>query len=91
MQTISMTKINISLPSDLLEEVDRQAEDKNSTRSKIIREFLQACLDNMKKLGLKESLKEGYILNADRDQTIANKFIYSDYEQDTMFKKDEEK
>lgn len=91
MRTISMKKINISIPSDLLEAVDKRAKDRSSTRSKIIREFLQACLDDMRKLELRESLKEGYSLNADRDRGIANEFIYSDHEQEVKLKKDEEK
>lgn len=91
MQTSSMKKINISIPSDLLEAVDKRAKVRSSTRSNIICEFLQACLDDTKKLELKESLKEGYSLNADRDRGIADEFIYSDYEQEVRLKKDEEK
>ncbi len=91
MQTIGMKKINVSIPSDLLKEVDKRAEVRNTTRSRIIREFLQVYLDDLKKLELKESLKEGYILNSERDQGIANEFIYADFEQEARLKKAEEK
>ena len=80
MSTIAMKKININIPFDLLKEVERRAKEHNFTRSKLIREFLSAYLNELKKRELREKLKEGYLANANRDQQITEEFAYSDHE-----------
>lgn len=80
MSTVSMKKININIPFDLLKEVEQRAKERNFTRSKLITEFLSAYLNELKKRELREKLKEGYLANANRDQQISEEFVYSDHE-----------
>jgi len=70
MSTVAMKRININIPFDLLNEVEIRAKEHNFTRSKLIREFLHAYLNELKKRELREKLKEGYLANANRDQQI---------------------
>jgi len=79
MPTAAMKKININIPFDLLKEVEQRASERNFTRSKLIREFLIAHLNELKKRELREKLKEGYLANANRDQQISEEFIHSDH------------
>jgi len=90
METTPMKKIMITIPSNLLNEVEKKAREKNYNRSRIIREFLQAYLDEQKRIELYEKLKEGYIVNKQRDQKISEDFCYSDYELETKMSKQEE-
>ena len=85
-----MKRINIHIPSDLLNEVETRAKEKNSTRSRFIREILEAYLLKLKKGDLQERLKEGYLVYADRDQKIADEFRYADYEMEMRLKDREE-
>lgn len=80
MQIAPMKKIIITIPLDLLEEAERRAKENNSSRSEFIRESLRAYLDDLKKRELRERLKEGYLVNAERDRQIAEEFAHSDYE-----------
>ena len=90
METTPMKKIMITIPSNLLNEVEKKAREKNYNRSRIIREFFQAYLDEQKKIELYEKLKEGYIVNRQRDQKISEDFCYSDYELEMKMSKQEE-
>jgi len=83
MPTVAMKKININIPFDLLKEVEQRANERNLTRSKLIREFLIAHLNELKKSELREKLKEGYLANANRDQQISEEFVHSDHELET--------
>ena len=80
MSTAAMKKININIPFDLLKEVEQRASERNFTRSKLIREFLSAHLNELKKHELREKLKEGYLANANRDKQISEEFVHSDHE-----------
>jgi metal-responsive CopG/Arc/MetJ family transcriptional regulator len=73
-----MKKIDINIPFDLLKEVEQRAKERNFTRSKLIREFLAAYLNELKKRELREKLKEGYLAHANRDQQISEEFVDSE-------------
>ncbi len=91
MQKHSMKRIMVTIPPDLLYEVEKKAKENNSNRSRLIRESLRIYLDDLKKRTLREELKEFYLLNAERDRQIAEEFSYSDYELEKKLAKQEEK
>lgn len=80
MQTVHTKKIMLNIPVDLLNEVEIRSKKNNSNRSALIRESLRTYLNYLKRRELQERLKEGYLVNAERDREIAEKFVYSDYE-----------
>lgn len=80
MPQVNMKRINIQIPSDLLSEVEVRAKQCNSNLSRFIRDILEAYLLSSKRGDLKERLKEGYLVHADRDQKIADEFKYADFE-----------
>ncbi|UCE06404.1 MAG: hypothetical protein JSW07_23030 [bacterium] len=78
MQQVSMKRINIQIPSDLLNEVETRAKEKNSNCSRFIREIREAYFLKLKKIDLRERPKEGYLVYAYRDQKISDEFKYAE-------------
>jgi CopG family transcriptional regulator / antitoxin EndoAI len=90
MGTVQMKKIMITIPSNLLNEVETIAKEKKYNRSRIIREFLRSHIDELKRRELFKQLKDGYIVNSQRDQEISEDFICSDNELEEKLLKQEE-
>jgi CopG family transcriptional regulator / antitoxin EndoAI len=91
MDTVQMKKIMITIPSNLLNEVETIAKEKKYNRSRIIREFLRSHIDELKRAELFKQLKEGYIVNSQRDQKISEEFSCSDNELEAKLLKQEER
>jgi len=91
MDTVQMKKIMITIPSNLLNEVETIAKEKKYNRSRIIREFLRSHIDELKRRELFKQLKEGYIVNSHRDQKISEEFSFSDFALDAKLIKQGEK
>jgi CopG family transcriptional regulator / antitoxin EndoAI len=69
-KTISMYKrINITLPSTTIKLLDRSATKRG--RSRLIDHAVQAYLDKAARAELRRLLKEGAIVNAERDLAMA--------------------
>ncbi|MFQ5602302.1 MAG: CopG family ribbon-helix-helix protein [bacterium] len=80
MTAVTSKKIMLTIPTDLLTEVETLARKNNSNRSELIRKSLRAYLDGIKMHQLREKLKEGYIVNAERDTNLSEEFRYVDNE-----------
>lgn len=62
MANVHVTKrIMISLPDNLLQEVDGIVEKENSNRSEFIRQAMKVYLSERKKRHLRESMQRGYM------------------------------
>lgn len=75
-----MQRVMITIPPSLLQEVDGMAVKANSSRSQLIREALEQYLEAHRRQELRELLKEGYLVHAERDLRICEEFATSDYE-----------
>lgn len=62
----------ISLPDNLLQEVDGIVEKENSNRSEFIRQAMKLYLLERKKRSLRESMQKGYMEMAKINLTIAD-------------------
>lgn len=75
-----MQRIMITLPPDLVTTISEVTNWRNSNRSEFIRQALVFYIDELKRQGLAEQMKEGYLVNAERDLRICNEFAYADAE-----------
>jgi metal-responsive CopG/Arc/MetJ family transcriptional regulator len=90
--TVSATsrKTMITLPVSLLSQIDEAATKRRTSRSRLIRDAVESYLEEGRKSELRELLKEGYLVNAERDKRIAEEFAYADYEASMRFEWREE-
>ena len=72
-----MQRVMITLPPDLVTSVSQVTKRQNSNRSEVIRQALRFYLDALKRQELARQMKEGYIMNAERDLRICNEFAYA--------------
>jgi CopG family transcriptional regulator/antitoxin EndoAI len=73
-------RVMFVLPPALLKQVDEVVSRRKINRSRLIRQALEQFLEEQQRLELREQLKEGYLVHAERDRAIAEEFAYSDYE-----------
>jgi len=78
--TPTMRRIIVTMPPDLLQQVEEMAAKLDFNRSQFIRHALQTFLEEQRRRELRELLKEGYLVNAERDRQIAEEFAHADYE-----------
>ena len=78
--TQTMRRIIVTMPPDLLQQVEEMAAKLNFNRSQFIRRAVEEFLEEQRRRELRELLKEGYLANAERDLRIAEEFAYADYE-----------
>ncbi len=78
--TAPMQRIIVTMPPDLLSQVEAVAEKLHFSRSRLIREAVEQFVEAERRQELRELLKEGYIVNAERDLRICEEFAASDYE-----------
>jgi CopG family transcriptional regulator / antitoxin EndoAI len=76
----TMQRIMITVPPDLLQQIEEMAAKLNFNRSQFIREAVEAFLKEQRRRELRELLKEGYLANAKRDLRITEEFAYADYD-----------
>lgn len=75
-----MQRVMITLPPDLLDAVGQATERLKSNRSELIRQALVFYLGELKRQELAQKMKEGYLVNAERDLRICNEFAHADTE-----------
>lgn len=76
----TMQRIIVTMPPDLLSQVEEVADKLNFSRSRLIREAVAQFVELQRRQELRELLKEGYIVNAERDLRICEEFAAADYE-----------
>ena len=76
----TMRRIIVTMPPDLLQQVEEMAEKLGFNRSQFIRRAVEAFLEEQRRRQLRELLKESYLVNAERDLRIAKEFAHADYE-----------
>jgi CopG family transcriptional regulator/antitoxin EndoAI len=76
----TMRRVIVTMPPDLLQQVEEMAAKLDFNRSQFIRHALEAFLEEQRRRELRELLKEGYLVNAERDLRIAEEFAHADYE-----------
>lgn len=76
----TMQRIIVTMPPELLAQVEAVAEQLSFSRSRLIREAVEQYVEARRRQELRELLKEGYILNAERDLRICEEFAAADYE-----------
>lgn len=77
-------RIMISLPQNLLKEVDGVVEVEKRSRSEFIREAMKLYLQERKKKQIRESMQEGYMEMASLNLTLANEAINVENEADRL-------
>lgn len=77
-------RVMFVLPPALLEQVDKVVSKQKTNRSRLIRQALEQFLEEQQRQELRELLKEGYLIHAERDRSIAEEFAYPDYEVTTQ-------
>ncbi|HAA35035.1 MAG TPA: hypothetical protein DCD97_06980 [Firmicutes bacterium] len=83
--SVARTKrIMISLPQNLLKEVDGVVEMEKRTRSEFIREAMKLYLQERKKRQIRERMQEGYIEMARLNLALANEAISAENEADRL-------
>ena len=75
-----MRRIIVTVPPDLLQQVEEMATRFSLNRSQFIRQALETFLEEQHRCELRELLKEGYLANAERDRCVAEEFAHADYE-----------
>jgi len=73
-------RIMISLPYNLLDEIDGVVEMENRTRSEFIREAMKLYLQERKKRQIRERMQEGYMEMARLNLALANEAINAENE-----------
>lgn len=76
-------RIMISLPHNLLKEVDGVVEKENSNRSELIREAMKLYLLERKKRYIRESMQKGYMEMANINLDLASESFILEEEADS--------
>lgn len=76
-------RIMISLPQNLLQEVDGVAKLDNSNRSELIREAMKLYLLERKKKSIREKMQKGYMEMADINLNLASESFLLEEEADS--------
>jgi metal-responsive CopG/Arc/MetJ family transcriptional regulator len=74
------TKVMITLPPALLENIDAQAAREQTSRSGLIRQVLERYLAQQRRAETHKLLKEGYLVYAERDREMSEEFAHADFE-----------
>lgn len=80
MPTTTMRKVTIAFPARVLIQVEQTAKKKRTAVDKLIRQLVENSLRQAKKENLAERLREGYLVNASRDEVISEEFRFADAE-----------
>ncbi len=75
-------RIMISLPDQLLQEVDGIVAMENSNRSEFIRQAMKLYLNERKKRHIRESMQRGYMEMAKINLTMASEAFYAEADAD---------
>ncbi|OEF95960.1 CopG family ribbon-helix-helix protein [Desulfuribacillus alkaliarsenatis] len=77
----------ISIPANLLQEVDGVVQTENTNRSEIIRNAMKMYLSERKKRQIRESMQRGYMEMADINLNIASEAMHAEEEADEALEK----
>lgn len=75
-----LKKILVTLPDNLLREVDYAATEDNLNRSELVREAMKLYLKERKKMQIREKLKKGYLEMTDINLKLSEMYISIDTE-----------
>jgi metal-responsive CopG/Arc/MetJ family transcriptional regulator len=78
--TATMQRVMITIPPSLLTQVEETATRLKLSRSRLFREAVEQFIELQRRQELRELLKEGYLVHADRDLRICEEFAAADYE-----------
>ncbi len=84
---VNTKRIMISIPTNLLQEVDGVVETENTNRSEIIRNAMKMYLSERKKRHIRESMQRGYIEMADINLNIALEASHAEDEAEEALEK----
>lgn len=76
-----LKKILISLPDNLLKEVDHIVSVEKTNRSEFVREAMKLYLREKRKIEMRERLKKGYLEMAEINMRLAEMYMEADSEQ----------
>jgi CopG family transcriptional regulator/antitoxin EndoAI len=77
----------ISIPTNLLQEVDGVVEVDNTNRSEIIRNAMKMYLSERKKRHIRESMQKGYMEMADINLNLASEAMHAEEEAEETLEK----
>lgn len=78
MSNVNTKRIMISLPDQLLQEVDGIVEQENSNRSELIRQAMKLYLTERRKRQLREAMQRGYMEMAKINLHIASESFHAE-------------
>ena len=78
--TQTMRRIIVTMPPDLLQQVEEMAAGLNFNRSQFIRQAVKAFLEEQRRRELRELLKEGYLYRAQESLQMAEEFYVAEQE-----------
>lgn len=82
-----LKKIIISLPDNLLKEVDDIVSVEKTNRSKLVREAMRLYILQRQKIGTREGMKKGYEEMAEINIKLAEMCLEADNEQNNVYEK----
>ena len=74
----AMARVIVTMPPALLARVERLTARLGFSRSRLIREALEQYLEAQRRQELRELLKEGYAVNAERDRRVCEELAAAD-------------
>ena len=84
---VNTKRIMISIPTNLLQEVDGVVEVDNTNRSEIIRNAMKMYLSERKKRHIRESMQKGYMEMADINLNLASEAMHAEEEAEETLEK----
>lgn len=75
-----LKRVMISVPCDLLQEVDEIATQNNKSRSQMIRRAMRTLVDTYKQEAMIASMKRGYLEMGQINLALAEEGLYADAE-----------
>ena len=82
-----LKKILISLPDNLLKEIDDIVSDEKTNRSEFVREAMRLYLREKRKIQMREKMKMGYMEMADINLRLAELCMNADCDQEQKYEK----
>lgn len=80
MSTITMQKVMITLPPELLGQIDAAVARLSTSRSALFRQAMELFFAEQQRQELRELLKEGYLYRAEESRQMAQEFFIAETE-----------
>jgi CopG family transcriptional regulator/antitoxin EndoAI len=78
--TQTMRRVIVTMPPDLLQQVEEMAAKLDFNRSQFIRQAVKAFLEEQRRCELRELLKEGYVYRTQESLEMAEEFYVAEQE-----------